>query len=141
MQHIRILREEVSIYALASKVWKILTQPQYTCQYFFDSTVISKWERGGPIFLEVERDGEKKIIRTGSIIEIVPGIALHFALLEESQPFANAVSTRYDLLPEGTGIRLKLMQEIFALNDEQYKIAAEHWLMILQKIKWLAEYG
>ena len=141
MQHIRILREEVSIYALASKVWKILTQPQYTCQYFFDSIVISKWEKGGPIILEVEKDGEKKIIRTGSIIEIVPGISLHFALLEESQSFANAVNTRYDLLPEESGIRLKLMQEIFSLSEEQYKIAAGHWIMILQKIKWLAEYG
>lgn len=40
------LRQEIAIDALPSKVWKVLTEPDYTSQYFPLENISSNWTGG-----------------------------------------------------------------------------------------------
>ena len=45
------LQQQILIDALPSKVWKVLTNPDYIDQYLVEGTVESKWTEGSPITL------------------------------------------------------------------------------------------
>src|SRR2546421_11564807 len=103
----KILKDEISIQALTSKVWIVLTHPEYTSQYLFEGKVISEWQKGNPIILEVEKEGKKELLNQGTILEMVPGIFLRFTLPDPSTSSSQAMILSYELIPEEGGIRLK----------------------------------
>lgn len=138
--HTLKLRHEVTIHALTSKVWKVLTSREYTEQFLFEGELVSDWAVEGPILLEVEANGEKQLVNKGVIEEIVPGISLRFRI--SGLPYSNdPVIFQYELIPEEGGIRLILSVEIVFAKEELQKMITANCKMMLQKIKWLAEYS
>ena len=140
MQDKTVLRDEISIQALPSKVWVVLTEPDYTRQYFFDSAILSEWTQGSEVITEA-MDDETVALKNGTILESIPGLLLRFTLPEKQMRQASIWAVAYELFPEEGGVRLRLSQEICHHTAEIYHSAHQNSVLILQKIKWLAEYA
>jgi hypothetical protein len=126
------LKLEIMIHALPSKVWSVLTRSDYVCQYFSDEHIQSDWKEGSPLILSETR--EKK----GEVIQAIPGVLLSYRL---SESHAQDVTISYEPIPISEGVDLKLKCEGFTDNEEAYLLRSQQMKLILQKIKWLAEYG
>ena len=128
------LKHEIIVHALTSKLWSILTCSSFTRQFLFSDELFSDWTEGSSVTSAL--DGTSK----GNVEEVKPGLLLRFTL--ELADYAHQpVCFQYELEPADSGTRLKLLQE---LNDEPHNLlrtAADHAHMVLQKIKWLAEYS
>jgi hypothetical protein len=139
--HTLKLRHEISIHALTTKVWSILTRSEYAGQVLFDGELISDWTKGSHILLEVEKGGSKEVQKKGIVDEVVPGISLQFTLYELGAFSNDPVGFLYELYPEEGGVKLILTQEAVLPKEELYQLMAGNSKMMLQKIKWLAEYS
>jgi hypothetical protein len=140
MQYKRFLREEIAISALPSKIWTVLTRPDYTRQYLFDLESCSDWQKGSSLVWKIERNGAKEIALEGVVLESTPGLFLQYTTQNLFLPESESIPTTYELIPDEEGIKLKISQELSSINDEDFKGIAENWRMILRKIKWLAEF-
>jgi len=139
--HKKLIRHEISIHALPTKVWKVLTCSEYAQQFLFNEDLQSDWIKGSPILLEVETGGKKEAMTKGMVEEVVPGISLQFTLYELPEFSDCPVNCYYELVPQEGGIRLVLSQEVLLNSDSLYPLISENCQMMLQKIKWLAEYS
>ena len=54
------LQQQITVHALPSKVWKVLTGAEYINQYFFDGNINSDWTEGSSIFFAEEDTEELK---------------------------------------------------------------------------------
>src|SRR5690348_11221520 len=140
MQYKRFLREEIAISALPSKVWTVLTRPDYTRQYLFDLESCSDWQKGSSLIWKIERNGAKEIACKGVVLESTPGLFLQYTTQDLFEPESESIPTTYELVPDEEGIKLKVSQELSSVNDTDFKGLAENWRIILRKIKWLAEF-
>ncbi|HEU0109630.1 MAG TPA: SRPBCC domain-containing protein [Flavisolibacter sp.] len=138
--HKKLIRHEIIIHALPSKVWKILTSSEYAQQYMFYEELQSDWIKGSPILLETT-NGNGSLLNRGLVQEVQPGISLEFTLFELPQFSDCPVQCRYELVPEDGGIRLILSQDVLLYSEKLYDILSDNCQVMLQKIKWLAEYS
>jgi len=130
------LQQQILVHALPSKVWKVLTGPQYINQYLFDGNINSDWTEGSSILLVEENT---KPISIGQVLQSVPGILLQFGFREENT--LTYLVTTYELILAGEGVELKMKCEGFNASPQEYLIRVQHSNLLLQKIKWLSEYS
>jgi uncharacterized protein YndB with AHSA1/START domain len=130
------LQQHITVQALPSKIWKVLTSPDYVNQYFFDKNVSCDWIEGSSIVAIAEQNGSMNM---GKVLESVPGISLKFNFHEEHT--STYVTTTYELIVDGEGVELKMKCEGFTATDQEYFLRIQHARLLLQKIKWLAEYS
>lgn len=133
------LQQQIFIDALPSKVWKVLTNPDYIDQYLPEGTIQSQWTEGSPITIVNDSGGKTESEQKGNILQVVPGVLLKYNLLEENT--RNFINMTYQLIPAEEGIELKYNCEGFVDNDENYVFRVQQTKLQLQKIKWLAEYS
>jgi hypothetical protein len=134
MLHRITIRDEVSIQALPSRVWVVLTFPEYTRQYNYYGALVSQWTKGSSI--ELENNDSKK----GIILDITPGMFIRYSLshfIIKNDP--EIIS--YELLPDDNGVRLKLTYDFICQTTDEYGAMVYNCQQILHKIKWLAEYS
>ena len=132
------LQQHIFIDALPSKVWKVLTNTDYTSQYLSEGTIQCQWTEGSPITIICDREGTE-IVHKGKVLQVVPGVLLKYRLQEEA---GDAITTAtYQLIPAEDGIELKFYSEGFDDADEEYFFRMQQTKLLLQKIKWLAEYA
>jgi len=129
------LQQQITVHALPSKVWKVLTGPDYINQYFLDGNINSDWTEGSSIFL----DSGSKPITIGEVLQSIPGILLQFGFREENT--STYLVTTYELILAGEGVELKLRCEGFNASHQEYLIRVQQSNLLLQKIKWLSEYS
>ena len=139
--HKKLLRHEIIIHALPTKVWKVLTCSEYARQFLFTEEFYSDWMKGSPILLEVVDGDKKQAINKGLVQDVVPGISLQFTLYELPEFSDCPIQCQYELVPEEGGIRLILSQEVLLYSNELYSLMSQNCQVMLQKIKWLAEYS
>ena len=87
--------------------------------------------------MEVESN-EK--VPSGMVQDVVPGISLKFDLYAPGTHTEDPVGISYELVPDQGGIMLILTMEVESGSDQLYRFIDEQCKMMLQKIKWLAEY-
>jgi uncharacterized protein YndB with AHSA1/START domain len=133
------LQQQIFIDALPSKVWKVLTTPDYIDQYLLEGNVHCQWIEGSPITLAMEFEGKLQTIHKGNILQVVPGVLLKYNLREENT--ADPVTITYQLIPAEDSIELKYQCEGFNDSNEDYFFRIQQTKLLLQKIKWLAEYA
>ena len=133
--HKRTLRHEVTIHALTTKLWRVLTSSEYTEQFLFDGQFVSDWTKGSSICSPADTQKERGLVK-----DVVPGIALEFTLFGLADVSDAPVDLSYQLVPEQGGIMLILAVNIAFEADNLYRLMDEQCKMMLQKIKWLAEY-
>lgn len=129
------LHQQITVHALPSKVWKVLTGTEYISQYFFDGNINSDWTEGSSIFL-VEGNTP---INIGQVLQSVPGMLLQFGFREENTSVY--LVTTYELILAGEGVELKMKCEGFNASQQEYLIRVQQSNLLLQKIKWLSEYS
>jgi len=129
------LQQQITVHALPSKVWKVLTGPDYINQYFLDGNINSDWTEGSSIFL----DSGSEPITIGEVLQSIPGMLLQFGFREENT--STYLVTTYELILAGEGVELKLRCEGFNASHQEYLIRVQQSNLLLQKIKWLSEYS
>ncbi len=139
--HKKLLRHDIVIHAPPTKVWKVLTCSEYAQQFLFNEQLRSDWVKGSPIRLEVDDGAQKQSVNKGLVEDVVPGISLQFTLYELPEFSDCPVLCQYELVPEGGGIRLIISQEVLLLSEQLYSLMSQNCQLMLQKIKWLAEYS
>ncbi len=130
------LQQQITVHALSSKVWKVLTGTDYVNQYFFKGNLSSDWTEGNSIHFITENE---ETISIGVVLQSDPGMLLKFSLREEHS--ANHVTITYELIIAGDGVELKMKCEGFIASDQEYLLRVQQAKLILQKIKWLSEYS
>jgi len=129
------LQQQITVHALPSKVWKVLTGPDYINQYFFDGNISSDWTEGSSIFV---LDGANPV-NIGQVLQSVPGMLLQFGFREENT--STYLITTYELILAGEGVELKMRCEGFNATHQEYLLRVQQSNLLLQKIKWLSEYS
>lgn len=131
------LHQLIFIDALPSKVWKVLTSCDYINQYFPGANVHSQWTEGS-LITSKERDEEMKTPQKGKVLQVIPGVLLKYHLLDDVSNSPTTIT--YEVIPAKDGIELKFYSEGFTDTDEDYFFRLKETKLLLQKIKWLAEY-
>ena len=129
------LQQQIIVHALPSKVWKVLTGPDYINQYFFEGNINSDWTEGSSILL---LEGGTKPVNIGQVLQAVPGMLLQFGFKENTSTY---LITTYELMLAGEGVELKMRCEGFNATQQEYLIRVQQSNLLLQKIKWLSEYS
>jgi hypothetical protein len=129
------LQQQITVHALPSKVWRVLTHSEYVNQYFLKESIHSSWMEGSPIIFNEEHNADT----VGQVLESVPGMLLKFKLYEEN--ISAFIVTTYELILAGDGIELKIKCEGFTASQQEYLIRVQQAKLVLQKIKWLSEYS
>ena len=130
------LQQQITVHALPSKVWKVLTNPGYVNQYLYKGDISSDWTEGNSIHLIAEN---KEPTSLGIVLQSDPGMFLKFSLQEENS--ANRIIISYELIIAGDGVEIKMKCEGFMASDQEYLLRVQQAKLIVQKIKWLAEYS
>ena len=133
------LHQQIFIDALPSKVWKVLTSCDYINQYLLDGIIHCQWTEGSPIILTSQQEEKTETTNKGKILKVVPGVLLKYNLQEESDSSSTTIT--YELIPAEDGIELKFQSEGFSDADEDHFFRIKDTKLLLQKIKWLAEYA
>lgn len=110
------LYQEITIEALPSKVWKVLTSLDYISQYLSETEIKNSTE-----------------------LESTPGISIKWRHIESAEGLSIVII--YELFPVTEGVVLKMKFDGLRDTEESFQIRNQNALIILQKIKWLAEYS
>ena len=128
--------QQITVHALRSKIWKVLTNPDYVNQYFFQKNINCNWTEGSSILAMAENES---VTNMGKVLESVPGMLLKFNFLEEHS--SSYITTTYELIVDNDGVELKLKWEGFTATAQEYFLREQQAKLLLQKIKWLSEYS
>jgi uncharacterized protein YndB with AHSA1/START domain len=141
--------QSIEIQAPPSKVWAVLTRPEYTDQWstaFAGGTAFhieSDWKPGSPVLWK-DREGEA--IVEGNVTALEPDHLLRFTAFDvrspEKPPIHEEDGITYKLMQKDGKLTLHLMHGDFSslAEGQKYREAsAEVWSRVLPKIKELAE--
>jgi uncharacterized protein YndB with AHSA1/START domain len=141
-----IVRDSIQIAAPPSRVWEVLTKPDYTRQYMFGCDAISDWRRGSPLIWRGAEDG--KVYVKGTIVDIVPDLMLRYTTFDpnagdgyEDKP-ENYTTVTLELTPSEADTRLSVSQGDFsriAGGELRFAHTVNSWQAVLTKIKEIAE--
>jgi len=135
------------IHTTPEKLWAALTQPEFTRQYWFDSSIESDWKPGGPI--RFRRDGH--INHDQIVLQCEPPRRLAYTWhpifdeeMRSERP--SRVTLQIDPMGEagGTGsqvVRLTVTHDDFAPNSVVFPGISEGWPAVLSNLKSLLESG
>jgi hypothetical protein len=133
------LHQQIFIDALPSKVWKVLTSCDYINQYFPGAIVHSQWTEGSSITAKAKTTEATITIHKGKVLQAIPGVMLKYELTEE--PALNTTIITYELIPADDGIELKFYSQGFVDREDAFFLRMKETKLLLQKIKWLAEFA
>ena len=133
------LQQQITVHALPSKLWKVLTTSEYTNQHMHDGVILCDWMEGSAIRLIQDKEESTEPIQVGQVLEAVPGLLLKFSLREDDT--STYIVTTFELIVAGDGVDLKIKSEGFIATQQEYLIRVQQTNLLLQKIKWLAEYS
>jgi uncharacterized protein YndB with AHSA1/START domain len=140
-----VVRESIEINAPATRVWTVLTDPEYTKQYMFNCEAISDWQPGSSLIWRGATNGVVYV--TGHIEKIEPAKLLQYTTFDPNSPDLEDIPSNYtsvtEELSESDGrTRLNVTQGDFAgiaEGEKRFEDAHSGWAGVLQKIKEIAE--
>ena len=106
----RFIESSIHIDAPASRVWKVLTEAEYTKRYMFGCEIFSDWSIGGPFDWKGASDGV--IYVKGYLKSVDAGRSLRYTMIDphgglEDVP-ANYLTMTVELIPERGGTKLTM---------------------------------
>ena len=136
-----IAKATTTINAPALKVWDALTKPELIKQYLFGTEVTTDWQVGSPISYQGIWEG-KAYEDKGKVLQVEPGkllISTFWSSLAGLPDVPDNYKTvRYELLAEGGGTRLTIIQDNNATQEEASH-SEQNWKMVLDGMKKLLE--
>jgi uncharacterized protein YndB with AHSA1/START domain/DNA-binding transcriptional ArsR family regulator len=133
---------EVFIKADAPTIWRALTDPAITAQYYYGSKIETDLKRGSPFRYLVP--GDEPVMLDGTIVEIDPPHKLVTTFSANWDPsFKGDRPSRvtYEITPMPGMCKLTLTHDDFDGETATFKAVAGGWSMILSGLKTLLETG
>jgi uncharacterized protein YndB with AHSA1/START domain len=125
----------------AETLWKALTEPEFTRQYWMATTHESAWKPGASWKI-LFADG--RMADSGEIVEIEPQRRMVLKWRHEIIPDLTAEGysrMTYELEQQGEAVKLTLLHEMDRPNSKFIKAVSSGWPMILSSLKSLLETG
>jgi len=123
------------------KLWKALTQPEFTRQFFMGTVQESEWKPGASWRIKAPGD---LITDSGEVLEIEPNRRLVLKWRNEFQPELKAEGysrMTYELETEGNSVKLTVIHEIDKKGSKLIEAVSSGWPHILASLKSLLETG
>ena len=125
----------------AGRLWEALTDPQFIRQYWFDTTVECRWEKGSP-WKMVRSDGS--LTDSGEILEIDPPRRMVIRWRNEWKPELKAEGhsrCTIELEPVDDSVKLTITHEIERPESVLITAVSGGWPRIVSNLKSLLETG
>ena len=132
------VEKNLHIAASPEAIWKALTDPQSTKQYFFGCEAVSDWKAGSPLHYQTVMEGTATVHVKGVIRAIEPERYLEttcYAPDNEGIPDKETVAT-YTLTRDGA--QLRVTQGDFS-DEGTFQETQTSWDMVLNGLKQLVE--
>jgi len=123
------------------KLWKALTDPAFTKQYWFGMASTSEWKKGAPWNLVA---GDGKVWDSGEVLEADPPRRLVIRWQNEWNPEIKAEGPgrcTMEIEPAGSAVKLTITHEIDRPESELITAGSGGWPRILSNLKSLLETG
>ena len=123
------------------KLWEALTDPQFTRQYWFGTTVECGWKEGSPWKL-IGSDGG--LTDTGEILEIDPPRRMIIRWQNEWKAELKAEGPSrctFELEPVGSAVKLTITHEIERPESKLITAVSGGWPRVVSNLKSLLETG
>ncbi|MGD0829927.1 MAG: SRPBCC family protein [Terracidiphilus sp.] len=123
------------------KLWQALTEPEFTRQYWMDTTQESEWKPGASWKI-LFADGS--LADSGEIIEIDPPLRLALKWRHEISPELTAEGysrLTYELEPKGEAVKFTVTHTMDKAESKFIDAVSSGWPMILSSLKSLLETG
>ena len=142
------VEKTIEINAPASKVWDVLTRPEYTGEWAPEFSggaefhIESDWKPGSRVLWKA-RDGN--VIVEGNVTAVEPHTLLRFTVFDvrgEKPPVTEEDGITYKLTEHNGKTTLRLLQGDFSVmpeGEKYHRLSAEVWDRVLPKIQMLAE--
>ena len=139
-----IVKKSIKINSSASKIWEVLTNPEFTKQYMFGCELISDWKVGSAVIWKGAADG--KVYVKGNLLKIETEKLLQFTVFDpnmgiEDTP-SNYTTVTFELTSENNNVTLSVSQGDFAKiaeGEKRYNDTIAGWDLVSPKIKELSE--
>jgi uncharacterized protein YndB with AHSA1/START domain len=129
------------IRATAEKLWQALTEPEFTRQYWFDTTQVSEWKPGASWRL-LFADG--RVADSGEIVEIDAPRRLLLTWRHELDAEMRAEGysrLSYKLEAQGEAVKLTVTHAMDKSESKFIQAISTGWPPILSSLKSLLETG
>jgi len=144
-----IVKSSITIRASATKIWDVLTKPEYTEQYMFGCTIDADWEIGGAFLWKGTFDGKEIVAVKGTLVEREDHRLLAYTVFDPNAAMEdipeNYTTVTYTLQSHGDETLLTVTQGDFAdVADSERRYNETYnngdgWTPILVQVKALAE--
>lgn len=141
-----IVKQSIEINAPASRVWKVLTSPEFTKQFMFGCEAVSSWKVGDSLEWKGSMNGKEVIFVKGNIVKINPEKLLEYTTFDPNAGIKdspeNYLAVTCKLTPVNGKTLLAVTQGDFAKvvnSEKRYNETLTGWSSVLPKIKDLAE--
>ena len=125
----------------AEKLWQALTEPEFTRQYWFDTTQKSEWKLGASWRI-IFADG--RVADSGEIVEIDAPQRLLLTWRHELDTELRAEGysrLSYELEPQGEAVKLTVTHTMDLSESKFIQSISGGWPAILSSLKSLLETG
>ena len=147
-----LIKNNITIYAPAKKVWDVLTNPEQTKKYMFGCETVSDWKAGSTLEWKGNYEGKEMVFVKGKIADIIPEKLLVYTTIDPNNAAMkdspeNYLTVTYNLKEENGVIVLTVTQGDYNKvleGESRYKEAYNNgvgWNPILFEIKKIAEAG
>jgi uncharacterized protein YndB with AHSA1/START domain len=123
------------------KLWRALTDPEFTRKCWFDTWQDCEWKKGASWKI-VAPDG--RVADSGEVLEIDPPRRLVLKWQHQLKPALTSEGysrMTYTLEPQGDMVKLTVLHEIDVPNSKLIEGVSGGWPMILASLKSLLETG
>jgi uncharacterized protein YndB with AHSA1/START domain len=131
----------IYIRTTAEKLWKALTEPEFTRQYWCETTQVSEWKPGASWRI-MTPDG--RTADSGEIVAVEPRKRMVLTWrheLDAEMRDEGYSRLTYDLEQNGEAVKLTLTHEIDQSDSKLIKAIATGWPPLLSSLKSLLETG
>lgn len=124
-----------------SKLWDVLTLPEWTEQYMYNCRVITSLEPGAKIEWKGVFQGVETFL-TGEILRVEPKHKLVYTTIDptysDATNPANYIHVTYELRPQNGGILFTVLNETYDGSEERLAHIKQGWEeMVFPKLKGL----
>ena len=132
---------EIYIRSTAERIWKAITTPEFTRQYFHRMAIQSDKKIGSPVRFLYE-DG--RLGCEGVLREYDPPKRLSYTwrfLFDEAMAAERPSTVTFEITPMGEACRLRIVHGDFDADGKVYPMISEGWAEVVSSLKSLLETG